>query len=63
MNHIVCPEIDNSIMFLINRLNLQQTVKKLKFPKKYKKRIVAGIKECNRTLYTSLSERFYIYIN
>ena len=38
-----------------------QTVKKLKYPKKYKKRIVAGIKECNRTLDSTLIERYLRY--
>ena len=32
-------------------------MKKLKYPKKYKKRIVAGIKECARTLSSVLENR------
>lgn len=48
--------MDDAALALINELSYMQAKKKVLEPKKFKKRIVAGMKECYRSVSYILSE-------
>ncbi|CAK59088.1 unnamed protein product (macronuclear) [Paramecium tetraurelia] len=57
ITQIPCKELDDMALQFINELSYMQAKKKVIEPKKNKKRIVAGIKECLRSIQYTLPEK------
>ncbi|CAD8095833.1 unnamed protein product [Paramecium sonneborni] len=57
ITQIPCKELDDMTLQFINELSFMQAKKKVIEPKKMKKRVVAGIKECLRSIQYTLPEK------